>query len=145
MKGRLPLPARLASSAEVKAIETLCLAASVAAEEIRIDDRFGEVMRPGEPFDGDYKARRLAWIMGEPDPRHETWETPDEAARRFQAGLDALGDDAIVVASHGMVITAWLISIGHIAPGAGAGDLWQHLTFPDLRTVTARVRPARRR
>ncbi len=136
LRGRLPSPAALAASAELKAIETLCLAASVTVEEIRIDDRFGEVVRPGEPFDDDYKARRLAWVTGQLDPRHDTWETPDQVAQRFQSGLDALDADAVVVAGHGMAITAWLISIGHVEPGEAAGDLWLHLGFPDLITAT---------
>ena len=64
---RLPQGVTVLSSAERKAIETArCATGRVPL----IDPRFGEVERPGEPFDAEARERRGAWIRGEPDARH---------------------------------------------------------------------------
>ncbi|WP_152361359.1 histidine phosphatase family protein [Microlunatus speluncae] len=128
---RIPEPAALASSTELKAVETLSFATGRAAAELHLDRRFGEVVRPGEPYDDDHRSRRLAWVEGRPDDRHRTWESLAQAAARFQAGLDDFDGD-VVVATHGMVLTAWLVSRGVVRPGAEAGDFWTRLAFPDL-------------
>lgn len=70
------------------------------------------------------------------DIRHEGWERPDQAAQRFAAGLDALDGDVVVVATHGMVLTAWLQSIGVVGPGEEAAVFWSRLELPDLIDVT---------
>ncbi|MFC7620421.1 histidine phosphatase family protein [Microlunatus sp. GCM10028923] len=131
LRSRIPADATLAASTETKAIETLCLAAGRTADELHLDHRFGEVVRPGEPFDDDHRSRRLAWVIGRPDGRHRSWETPEQAAARFQAGLDDLHGD-VVVATHGMVLTAWLVARGVVAAGAAAGSFWTGLAFPDV-------------
>lgn len=128
--------AYLASSGEAKAAETIQLAAGVATASVHIDDRFGEVRRPGEPFDDNHRMRRRAWVEGRLDERHETWETPVQAGQRFQQGLDAIDADRVAVATHGMVLTAWLVSIGHVQAGTAAGEFWTRLKFPDVLTVT---------
>jgi broad specificity phosphatase PhoE len=128
--------ALLASSGEPKAVETIRLAAGVQPASIHIDDRFGEVRRPGEPFDDNHGVRRRAWVEGRSDTRHETWETPVQAAHRFQRGLDGIDADRVAVATHGMVLTAWLVSIGHVEAGSAAGEFWAGLRFPDVLTVT---------
>lgn len=134
--GRLiPRAALLASSAETKAVETICIAAGVEPAGIRIDDRFGEVHRLGEPFDDDHLSRRRAWVEGRLDARHASWETPVQAGQRFQQGIDAVDGDVVAVATHGMVLTAWLVSIGHVSPGVAARDFWANLAFPDILTV----------
>ncbi|SDR91447.1 histidine phosphatase family protein [Microlunatus soli] len=132
--GRIPLGAVLASSAERKAVRTLSIAAGVDAAELIIDSRFGEVLRPGEPFDDAVADRRRAWIEGRPDERHLGWESRSEAAARFAAGLEAIDGDQVVVASHGMIITSWLMAIG-VVPAASAGDYWAALRFPELIEV----------
>ena len=119
LRGQLPERAVLASSREAKAIETLCLAAGRDRHRLHIDDNFGEVQRI-EPFDDHHHSRRLAWVRNELDDRHIGWETPSQAAVRFQAGLDAIDDD-VVVATHGMVMTAWLVARGIVEPGQSAG------------------------
>lgn len=124
----------LAASAETKAIETLCLAADRERDELHVDRRFGEVVRPGEPFDDDHRNRRLAWVIGRPDDRHQGWESPEQAAARFQAGIDDLGG-RVVVATHGMVLTAWLVSRGVVGSGSEAGSFWLGLAFPDVITT----------
>ncbi|MBO0811350.1 MAG: histidine phosphatase family protein [Microlunatus sp.] len=138
LHGTLPAAAGLASSSELKAIETICLAAAVEPEAVTVDDHFGEVRRPGEPFDDHHRDRRLAWITGRPDARHAAWETPEQAARRFQDGLDQLDGEIVVVGTHGMIITAWLVAIGEVRPGDAAGACWQQLAFPDVLTITLR-------
>jgi broad specificity phosphatase PhoE len=125
----------LAASDEVKAIETMSLAAGVEPAVIHIDGRFGEVHRRGEPFDDNHRARRRAWVEGRPDDRHDSWETPEQAGHRFQRGLDDLDADVVAVASHGMVITSWLVLIGQVPRGNAAGDFWENLAFPDVVTV----------
>lgn len=129
-----PPDAALASSPEVKAVQTLRAAAGVSCQ-VHLDVRFSEVSRPDEPFDADVSSRRLAWVTGHLDERHERWESPADAADRFQSGVDDVDSDLVVVASHGMVITAWLAGMGHVRPGKAAGELWLGLRFPDLLTV----------
>lgn len=136
LRGSLPEADRLASSSEPKAIQTISLAAAVGPGAITIDDHFGEVRRPGEPFDDHHRERRLAWITGRPDARHASWETPEQAAGRFQDGLDQLDGEIVVVGTHGMIITAWLVAIGELRPGDPAGAFWQQLAFPDVLTIT---------
>lgn len=116
-------------------METVCLAAAAERSAIHIDDRFGEVRRPGEPFDDNHRERRRAWIEGRPDVRHELWETPEQAAARFREGLDRIDADVIVVGTHGMVLTAWLIALGRVGSGDRAGEFWSNLRCPDLLTL----------
>lgn len=133
LRGQLLQGAVLASSSEAKAIETMSLAAGVDLRRLHIDDNFGEVQRV-EPFDEHHCCRRLAWVRSELDDRHIEWETPSQAAERFQAGLDLIDGD-VVVATHGMVMTAWLVAQGFVEPGPKAGAYWMGLAFPDLITV----------
>ncbi|QDP96203.1 histidine phosphatase family protein [Microlunatus elymi] len=136
LRGQVPSVALLASSRELKAVQTVSLVAGVAPAAIHQDDHFGEVHRPDEPFDDDHRARRRAWVEERRDERHTSWETPQEAGRRFQEGLDNLDVETIVVGTHGMVLTAWLMTIGYVARGASAGDFWERLPFPDLLVVS---------
>ena len=129
----------LASSREAKAIETLCLATGRDRHRLHIDDNFGEVQRV-EPFDDHHHSRRLAWVRNELDDRHIGWETPSQAAVRFQAGLDAIDDD-VVVATHGMVMTAWLVARGIVEPGPSAGACWIRLTVPASSLLNERTNP----
>ncbi len=139
LRGQLPERAVLASSGEAKAIETLCLATGRDRHRLHIDDNFGEVQRV-EPFDDHHHSRRLAWVRNELDDRHIGWETPSQAAVRFQAGLDAIDDD-VVVATHGMVMAAWLVARGIVEPGPSAGACWIRLTFPALVTAQRANQP----
>ncbi|MCW4459441.1 histidine phosphatase family protein [Microbacterium sp. MPKO10] len=132
--GRLPANGVLASSPELKARQTLEQAVG-RHTNIVVDSRFAEVNRPGEPFDDGFHDRRFAWIVGHPHPIHEHWETPKAAASRFQAGIDAIDGESIVVASHGMVLTAWLVAVGVVRPGQEAGRFWSTLSMPDLIEV----------
>lgn len=135
---RLPAGTAAVSSDERKAVETLTLALGVA--EALTDSRFMEVRRPREPVSPGFREARRAWVEGTPDDRHTGWETAEDAARRFDAAVRAhAGERDLVVATHGMVLTAWLVSIGRVAPGPSAGDFWRRLRLPDV--VTTDLRP----
>lgn len=132
LRSRLPTTATYAASDEPKALETLRAATDT---EVAIDGRFGEVRRPREPISDDFRAIRRDWVAGHLDTRHDGWESPADAGRRFAAGLEALHGDVVVVATHGMVLTAWLVAVGEVRPGTAAADFWQHLALPDLIEV----------
>ena len=82
-----------------------------------------------EPFGGDFRARRRAYVAGAVPPG---WEPHAEVAGRFDAGVrhwrTVAGDRPLVVASHGMAMTIWLTAAATVAdPGA----FWAALRFPD--------------
>ena len=124
------------ASRELKALETLQCLTLTEHGPILQDTRFDEVRRD-EPFDGDFRSRRRAWVEGRLDARHAGWETPNEAASRFDDAVRAYAarSDQLVIGSHGMVITAWLIHTERVQPGAAAGRFWEALAFPDLFEV----------
>ncbi len=125
------------SSPELKAVETLRCARQTRDAEIVEDDRLGEVFRPDEPFDARFAERRRAWVEGRPDERHAGWESMDDAARRFDEAVTArAGSRSLVVGTHGLVLTAWLVSIGQVEPGSPAGAFWARLSLPDLIRVS---------
>jgi broad specificity phosphatase PhoE len=129
----LPVGALLASSAEPKAWETL----GGAGSGIRRDDRFSEVGRVGEPWDDDFGERRRRYVEG---ADHPGWERQAGVAARFEAGVvELLGEASgrpVVLATHGMVLTVWLVSRGVVEAGA-AGDFWSGLRFPDCFALRA--------
>jgi broad specificity phosphatase PhoE len=110
----------LSTSPERKAVETVM--ASVRSERMLVDSRFREIDRAERVHDGFRDARR-AWIRGRLDERHESWETPDTAARRFHDGLLAHPAEHLVVGTHGMVLTAWMVDQGLSPPGDAAVDI----------------------
>ncbi|WP_193104514.1 histidine phosphatase family protein [Brachybacterium sp. FME24] len=132
MGQKLPGEVVLLSSTEQKAIETAHLAAGRAPA---CDAGFREVDRPGEPFDEFSSERRGAWIRGELDDRHHGWETPAQAARRFSRSVQDHPKDDVLIATHGMVLVAWLVDIGRVESGRAAESYWSALTFPQLITV----------
>jgi broad specificity phosphatase PhoE len=124
----LPSSAVLIGSAEPKAYQTLEPAGTVLR-----DERFNEVWRHGEPWDGNFLELRRAYVDG---IDHANWEPRDQAASRFESGItDHLTRAAgrpIVVASHGMAMTIWLTErIGLRDPGR----FWAGLQFPDAHAV----------
>ena len=124
---RLPAGARLVASSEPKAIGTLEPAGSVLR-----DPRFDEISRV-EAYDGDFRARRLAYVEG---ADHADWETRSEVVERFGAGiadhLAAAAGQPLVIGTHGMAMTLWLTA----TIGLGdAGLFWAELRFPDAQVV----------
>jgi broad specificity phosphatase PhoE len=123
----LPEDALLVASQEPKARQTLEPAGAVHS-----DERFGEVARD-EPYAGDFRARRLAYVTGTDYP---DWEPRDQVSARFTKGVEFWITRAdgrpLVIASHGMAMTLWLAStIGLADPGA----FWAGLRLPDLLAV----------
>jgi broad specificity phosphatase PhoE len=135
LAARLPTDATWVSSTERKAWETLRCATAEQVEVVH-DPGFDEVLRD-EPFDDGFRARRLAWVTGLLDSRHAGWETPAETAARFDlaVGRHAESDRPLVVASHGMAMTAWLLHQGHLGDAGAAGEFWTRLAFPDVVRV----------
>lgn len=125
----LPAGAILVASAEPKAWMTL-------GDKLVIrDPRFGEVRRPVEPWSDDFRAVRAAYVRGEV---HDGWEPHADVAERFEAGLDAHRPDddgaALVIGTHGMAMTTWLVAGGIVSP-TDAPDFWADLRFPDALVV----------
>jgi broad specificity phosphatase PhoE len=133
LRDRLPAMSRWLASTEVKAYETLRCARPHEAHAIIQDARFDEVRRI-EPFDDDVSARRRAWVEGRLDERHSGWETPLEAAERFEAAVSEHSaiDPLLVIGSHGMVLTAWLAHVRGAVATQEAGAFWGALAFPDV-------------
>ena len=127
LRQALPPGALLVSSEEPKARQTL-----EPSGPVTTDSRFNEIARD-EPYDGDFRARRLAYVTG---TDHAGWEDRMAVAARFAAGitswLAASGDRPLVIASHGMAMTVWLTAaVGLDDPGA----FWSDLRLPDVFTV----------
>jgi broad specificity phosphatase PhoE len=132
----LPPDALLVSSEEPKARQTL-----EPTGPVTTDARFNEVRRH-EPFDGDFRARRFAYVTG---ADHPGWEDRAGVAARFSAGITSwqarCGDRPLVVASHGMAMTVWLsAAVGLHDPGA----FWLDLRLPDVFTVDLAARTVQR-
>lgn len=132
IRHELPESSVLLSSTERKAIQTARLA---AGREPATDVGFCEVHRPGEPVDEFSSERRGAWTRGDLDHRHRGWETPGQAGRRFAQAVEAHPGSDLLIATHGMVLVAWLVQIGHLEAGRAAESYWSTLTFPQLITV----------
>ncbi len=127
LRASLPADAFLASSNERKAWETL---GDVA--EVRRDPRFDEVRREGEGWRADFRDRRRRYVRGE---RLPGWEDRAEVARRFDEGVAAAVDEGdgrpVVVATHGVTMTLWLVR-GGLVPPEEAVRFWEELAFPDV-------------
>lgn len=133
LAGRLPIRATVLASSERKAQETLHLASGHPAG---IDARLNEVRRPDEPIGRHVMAPRRAWVAGCLDARHSAWESPAEAAGRVDQVVREAPEGDVVLGTHGMVLTAWLVSIGFWQPGEPAAQHWATLECPDVVEVT---------
>ncbi|MBI4941471.1 MAG: histidine phosphatase family protein, partial [Actinobacteria bacterium] len=84
---------------------------------------------------GGWRAERQAYVAG---TAHPGWEPQADVAARFDAGvaaaLAAAGSAGVVVASHGMAITCWLVARGLVA-APDAAEFWSTLRQPDLLAV----------
>lgn len=137
LAGAVPAGALLIASREPKAWQTLEPAGSV-----QTDERFNEVASD-EPYEGDFRARRRAYVTG---TDHPGWEPRDEVVARFAEGIrfwTAQADGrSLVIASHGMAMTLWLdATVGLTDPGA----FWAGLRLPDLLHVDVSGRQVIRR
>jgi broad specificity phosphatase PhoE len=133
----LPQEAYLVASTEPKAVQTVSSFGPVVQ-----DERFGEIQREGEPFDGNFRELRLTYVEGVDHPR---WEQRLDAVRRFDAAVadhvSLAGGRPVVVGTHGMVMTVWLTArIGLSTPGA----FWSQLLLPDAYAVDLDEKSVRR-
>jgi len=126
----------LVSSQEPKARQTLEPTGPVFA-----DARFNEVAR-NEPYHGDFRARRTAYLAG---ADHPGWEPREQVAARFGAGIKhwhlRAATRPLVVATHGMAMTLWL---AHAIDLAEPTSFWDDLRLPDLFEVNLATRSADR-
>lgn len=125
----LPSDAVYFSSTERRAKETL----GASSRSVESNQAFDEVRRHAELWEGPYRELRAAWVRGN---EVEGWEEHGDAFVRFDGGVHAVLDrrPSCVIATHGMVLTNWLVGRGVVAP-AEAGSFWAGLQFPDLLLV----------
>ena len=126
--------AQFISSPERKALQTVALASGLSEDTVVTDPAFREVDRIEVVHDG-YRAARRAWVSGVLDHQHEDWESPESAANRVSDALRRYDSPHLVVGTHGMVLTAWLVSSGLVEPGDLAAAFWERLPFPAVVTV----------
>lgn len=127
---RLPADAVLVASPEPKALQTLA-----PAGPVQVDARFAEVVRTRERWHDDFCERRRRYVEGAAEPG---WERPVDVAARFDAGVrehrERAGDRPLVVGTHGMALTTWLVAVGALRR-EDAGAFWAALGFPDALAV----------
>jgi 2,3-bisphosphoglycerate-dependent phosphoglycerate mutase len=120
---RLPAGVRLVASTEPKAIETL-----QPAGDVLQDRRLDEIDRV-EAYADDFRRDRRAYVEGTDLPG---WEPREQVVRRFDAAVREHLTGDLVIASHGMAMTLWLMATIDLRdPGA----FWEDLRFPDLLRV----------
>ena len=125
---RFPADAYLVASDEPKAWQTLEPAGPVVR-----DERFGEVRRDDEPWEGGYRELRRAYVGG---ADHSGWEPRERVVARFDRAvavhLVRAAGRTLVIGTHGMAMTAWLAArVGPLDPG----EFWAGLRFPDVLAV----------
>ncbi len=123
----LPAGIRAAwSSGERKARETADVIGLRLGIPVHIDERFGEVDRPGV-WDRDYREVAGAYLGGHIEPG---WEPRERVLERFSAAVTERISEAegeILVVNHGLAMSLWVASHTTI-------DLvswWRELTLPD--------------
>jgi len=132
LRNVLPPDALLVSSLEPKARQTLEPVGPVVT-----DVRFNEVRRD-EPYHGEFRARRQAYIVG---TDHPGWEPRRDVVARFATGIQfwhtRVGTRPLVIATHGMAMTLWLAAaVGMPDPA----DFWAQLRLPDVFHVNLATR-----
>nr|BFE74107.1 hypothetical protein GCM10020092_074080 [Actinoplanes digitatis] len=132
----IPSDAVLVSSEEPKARQTLERTGHVCT-----DIRFNEVVRD-EPFHGDFRGRRRAYLAG---ADHTGWEPRERVVERIDAGIKHWRTRAaarsLVVATHGMAMTLWLATVVDLADPT---DFWADLRLPDVFEVDLAARTLNR-
>ncbi|BEL04534.1 hypothetical protein Q0Z83_027250 [Actinoplanes sichuanensis] len=127
LKQILPANAVLVSSREPKARQTL-----EPTGQVLTDVRFNEIARD-EPYDGDFRARRRAYLAG---TEHPGWEPHRQVIERFDAGIrhwrTRAGIRPLVVATHGMAMTLWAAATTDLADPIA---FWDGLRLPDVYEV----------
>jgi len=137
----LPASAYLVASDEPKAAMTLADAARDAADVV-VDADFGEVRRP-DGWVSDHREWARAYVAAcvpsagarPADGVHDGWEVPAAVAARFEAAVarhaERAGRRTLVVGTHGMAMTVWLVTRVDLDPAG----IWAALRFPDMIDV----------
>jgi broad specificity phosphatase PhoE len=116
------------ASTERKAIETA--EALADARDIAAFEEFREVRKPWFDEADDHRAAAARYLAGE---ALADWEPLAEAAGRFQAGIDAhRGVEDLVIATHGIVMSAWLTTVADVPDPF---RFWSELRMPDTWEV----------
>ncbi|HDL49315.1 MAG TPA: hypothetical protein ENH33_05070 [Actinobacteria bacterium] len=115
----------IATSDEVKAVETAEAVAAKAGGVIVVDSRLREASRPWTRDGYEVAARR--WLVGDgPDG----WEPRRLVVERMSEAIGdslVLGGSTSVVVSHGLAIAAFVAAVAGVDPVR----FWSDLRFPD--------------
>jgi broad specificity phosphatase PhoE len=131
------------ASDEPKALQTLQEMA--AGQEVVPEVGFREVRRPYYWSD-DHRTLARTYVDG---ACHDGWELHGEVVARFEAAISrhtriaAARKQTLIVGTHGMAPTVWLMSRLELQPSPGA--FWASLQFPDLIDVDLVAKRAQRR
>jgi broad specificity phosphatase PhoE len=133
LRSQLSEPAYFVASDEPKAIQTL---KELAGEtSVSIDPGFREVRRP-YTWSDEYRMVARDYVDG---IRPREWEDHVQVADRFATAVArhaaiavALGR-ALVIGTHGLAPTVWLITVMRLDPSPA--QFWERLSFPDLIDV----------
>lgn len=70
--------------------------------------------------------------VGRLDERHTGWETHAQAADGFDEGIRTAPPGDLIIATHGMCLTAWMVHRGLVETGDEAIRFWEALTLLDV-------------
>jgi broad specificity phosphatase PhoE len=136
LKHVIPPDAMLVSSQAPKARQTL-----EATGYVFTDTRFNEIAR-NEPYHGDFRARRRAYLAG---ADHPGWEPREQVVARFDAAIKhwhlRAAKRPLVVATHGMAMTLWLADAIDLADPT---CFWGDLRLPEVFEVNLATRTSDR-
>ena len=118
----------MVSSTERKAWQTLGGASAVI-----LDPRLCEVGRPRERWTEDSLEVRAQYVSG---THHRGWEAHVDVVQRFRSALAQYRHSGrpVVVETHGMAMTTWLVGEGALA-SSEAARFWRDLRLPDCHLV----------
>lgn len=125
--GRSLTGTRVVASTEPKAIHT---AEALGLGPVAPVAALCEVPRPFYDDPTELQDTIAAWFAG---AAVDGWERRDDAQRRFGHAIERLGDDGLIVVTHGTVMTAWLQSRGLVDDALA---FWSDLRMPDAWTLS---------
>lgn len=123
-----PAGTPVVSSDELKAKQT----AEAFSDEILVDPRLREAMRPW--VDDDYESVARRWLGGE---HVDGWESRLDVVRRMTEAVNeatALPGSRVCVVSHGLAISVLVADLSGVDPV----EFWTELRFPDYVKIDLR-------
>jgi broad specificity phosphatase PhoE len=136
-------PAYFVASDAPKVVQTLEELAGDTS--VSIDPGFREVRRP-HIWSDDYRMVARAYVTG---TRPDRWEHHSQVADRFaaavarHAALAVAGSRTLVIGTHGLAPTIWLMTVMRLDPSPA--QFWERLSFPDIIDVNLLEGTATRR